>query len=224
MKLVVGLGNPGPKYETTRHNVGFLALDRLIERWNAQGPASKNQGLIYQARVPGLAAAGGDGSDQVTLIKPETFMNLSGRCVAPLFNFYKCRPADLVVLYDDLDLMPAHLRVKTGGGAGGHNGIKSLDESLGAENTGYHRVRIGIGHPRTLNLRIAPVDYVLQPFDDHELAQLDTAFDQVAVAVEGILKGNITRIMNDLHRKQPTPAGTSPSGGPTGSAGPGNKS
>src|SRR4051794_16113943 len=138
MKIVVGLGNPGPKYETTRHNVGFLAVDRLIDEWKATGPASKHQGEVYQADVRG---------EKVLLVKPETFMNLSGRCVAPLMVFFKCKPSDLIVIHDDLDLIPFALRIKTGGGTGGHNGLKSLDESLGAGQNGYHRIRIGIGHP-----------------------------------------------------------------------------
>ena len=196
MKLVVGLGNPGPKYETTRHNVGFLAIDRLVERWKATGPTSKNKAEIYQATV---------GGEQVLLIKPQTFMNLSGQSVAPIFSFYKCAADDVIVLHDDLDLKPISMRLKTGGGAGGHNGLKSMDECLGAANNGYHRVRLGIGHPTALSLRIAPVDYVLQNFTDSELIGLDPLLNQVGQAIELIIGGQMKKAMNEFNRKESEP-------------------
>ncbi len=193
MKLVVGLGNPGPKYETTRHNAGFLALDRLIDRWSARGPTQKYQAELYQAEVKG---------EKVGLLKPQTFMNLSGRSVGPAFGFYKCAPKDLIVIYDELDLKPLSFRLKQGGGAGGHNGIKSIDESLGAGQTDYLRVRIGIGHPRALNLPIQPVDYVLQQFSDEELRGLDPLLDQVADAVERLITGDVTNAMTQYNRRE----------------------
>lgn len=193
MKIVAGLGNPGPKYETTRHNVGFLAVDRLIDRWSATGPAIKNQGEAYQATVKG---------EKVLILKPQTYMNLSGQCVAPFMTFYQCAPEDLIVVYDELDLKPLSFRLKTGGGAGGHNGIKSLDECLGAGKQGYHRVRIGIGHPRALGLPIQPVDYVLQRFSDGELEGLDPLFDKVAEAVEQILVGDMRGAMTKFNRSE----------------------
>src|SRR3989338_9628850 len=124
MKIVAGLGNPGPRYETTRHNVGFLAADRLIDRWNAKGPAAKHEAEIFEAGV---------GGEKVLIVKPQTFMNLSGRSLAPLVRFYKCDPTDLLVIYDDLDLEPLALRLRTGGGTGGHNGLRSIHEHLGEE-------------------------------------------------------------------------------------------
>ncbi|MGZ3698848.1 MAG: aminoacyl-tRNA hydrolase, partial [Bdellovibrionota bacterium] len=169
MKIVVGLGNPGPKYETTRHNAGFLAVDRLVERWKATGPQNKYQAEVWKAKV---------GGEDVLLLKPETFMNLSGKSVAPAFNFFQCAPEDLIVIHDELDLKPMQLRLKTGGGPGGHNGIKSIDASLGAGKTGYHRVRIGIGHPSSAVVnqpRIAPVDWVLMQFSQEECERLDKA-------------------------------------------------
>ena len=150
MKLVVGLGNPGPQYETTRHNVGWLALDRMIDDWKAVGPKVQNNAEVFQARV---------GSEQVLLVKPLTFMNLSGRAVAPLVSFFKCEPSDIVVLQDEVDLKPLTFRLKSGGGSGGHNGLKSLDESLGSN--AYHRVRIGVGHPRDFNPRMDTANWVL---------------------------------------------------------------
>ena len=196
MKLVVGLGNPGPKYETTRHNVGFLAIDRLVERWKATGPVSKYKAEIYQGSVAG---------EQVLLIKPQTFMNLSGQSVAPIFTFYKCVADDVIVLHDDLDLKPISMRLKTGGGAGGHNGLKSMDECLGAAQNGYHRVRLGIGHPTALSLRIAPVDYVLQNFTDDELVRLDPLLNQVGQAIELIIGGQMKKAMNEFNRKESEP-------------------
>ncbi len=196
MKLIVGLGNPGPKYETTRHNVGWLALDRLADRWKAAQPQQKHQSEYQVADFAG---------EKVLLIKPLTFMNLSGRAVAPFFQFHKCEPSDVIVIHDELDLPPGSLRIKTGGGAGGHNGLKSLDECLGAGKTGYHRVRIGVGHPRELGLRISPADYVLQPFSDSEWKDLDPFLDRVAQAVERLMKGDVTGAMNEFNRS-PAPA------------------
>ncbi len=203
MKLVVGLGNPGLKYETTRHNVGFLAIDRLIERWKAQGPQIKNQGEIYQATVQG---------EKVLLVKPQTFMNRSGICVAPIFQFYQCAASDLIVIHDELDLNPLVLRLKTGGGAGGHNGLKSIDESLGKNLNGYHRVRIGIGHPARLPAdadgsrrdwsRMSPADYVLMPFSDQELSELDPLLDEAAGAIEEIIQGKVQAAMTRVHRQK----------------------
>jgi PTH1 family peptidyl-tRNA hydrolase len=194
MKLVVGLGNPGPKYETTRHNAGFLAVDRLIDRWRATGPVVKNQGEVFEANVAG---------EKVFLLKPLTYMNLSGRSVAPLFQFYKCKPDDLIVIHDELDLDPHVLRLKTGGSAGGHNGLKSIDECLGSGQNAYHRVRIGIGHPSRLDLRIQTADWVLQNYSQSELNDLDPLLDDVTTAVELIVKGHMTQAMNRFNRREP---------------------
>jgi len=191
MKLIVGLGNPGPKYETTRHNVGFLAIDRLIDRWNASGPTQKFQSEIYSTSFE---------KNKVSLIKPQTYMNLSGRAVGAIAGFYQCEPHDIIVIHDELDLPPLTLRLKTGGGTGGHNGLKSIDECLGKEKENYHRIRIGIGHPAKRELRISPADYVLQQFTDEELVALDPLLDEVADAIEMILKGDVQSAMNRYHR------------------------
>jgi peptidyl-tRNA hydrolase, PTH1 family len=193
MKIIAGLGNPGPKYELTRHNVGFLAIDRLIERWHATGPNSKFQGELYNTTFKGEA---------VCLVKPQTFMNLSGKCIGPLFQFYHCSPDDLIVIHDELDLNPMTLRLKTGGGTGGHNGLKSIDEVLGKEKNGYHRVRIGIGHPSKMErtAKMSPANYVLLPLEDTELKALDPLLDDVSAAIEEVLQGNIQSAMNKYHR------------------------
>jgi len=190
MKLVVGLGNPGHRYETTRHNAGFLAVDRLVERWRAAGPLEREHGEVYQAEA---------GGEKVLLVKPRTFMNVSGRCVGPLFAFHKCRPEDMIVIHDDIDLTPLGLRIKTGGGTGGHNGLKSIDASIGTANSGYHRVRIGVGKPPHPDMDAA--DHVLQQFSDEELAALDPLLDRVAEAVERILAGDVAGAMNGFNGK-----------------------
>jgi len=206
MKIIVGLGNPGAKYETSRHNVGFLAVDRLVDSWRASGPISRNEGIVYQADVVVQGSR-----EKVLLVKPQTFMNLSGKCVSPLFRFYQCEPQDLIVIHDDLDLGPLALRLKTGGGTGGHNGLKSIDEALGKDNTGYHRIRIGIGHPARLTQDdIGPkkaarstADYVLTQFSDKELEFLDPVLDEVVQAAGLILDGQIKQAMNLFHRPSP---------------------
>jgi PTH1 family peptidyl-tRNA hydrolase len=191
MKLIVGLGNPGPKYETTRHNAGFLAADRLIENWKLGSPKTQNRGEIWTGSFKG---------EKIAVVKPQTFMNVSGQCVAPWVTFFKLEPTDLVVIHDELDVLPGKFRLKTGGGAGGHNGIKSIDECLGSARNGYHRVRIGIGHPRTLERQRDVADWVLEQFSDSELAELDPLLDQVQTAVEMIIQGQITEAMNRFHR------------------------
>jgi len=190
MKIVVGLGNPGPSYETTRHNAGFLAVDRLIDRWNAKGPSVREKGFVWEASVAGV---------KVLIIKPQTFMNVSGRCVAPIVGFFKIDSTDLIVLHDEVDLPTNALRIKTGGGAGGHNGIKSIDESLGAGKNGYHRIRIGVGRPSHPGMETA--DHVLAQYSDNELTALDPLLDRIADAVEKILRGDIRGAMTEYNRK-----------------------
>jgi PTH1 family peptidyl-tRNA hydrolase len=195
MKIIAGLGNPGPKYETTRHNVGFLAVDRLVDHWKASGPNSKSGGEVFQASFE---------NESILLVKPKTYMNLSGRCIGPLVHFYQCKPEDLIVIHDELDLPAMTLRLKTGGGTGGHNGLKSIDEHLGKGQLGYHRIRIGIGHPSTagLNRNVSPADYVLMPFQDEELSALDSVLNDVIGATEEILRGRIQTAMNKYHRSK----------------------
>ncbi|MBU6374698.1 MAG: aminoacyl-tRNA hydrolase, partial [Bdellovibrionales bacterium] len=191
MKLVVGLGNPGPKYELTRHNVGFLAVDRLIDRWQAEGPQNRHQAELFVARVHG---------EQVAIIKPQTFMNLSGRAVSAIATFYKVAPDDIIVIHDELDLPAMTFKIKTGGGPGGHNGLKSLDESFGAGKGGYHRIRVGVGQPLLPSgKRISAEKHVLEEFSPQELQDLDPLLDNVADAVEMILRGDLTRAMNQFN-------------------------
>lgn len=135
MRLVVGLGNPGPKYERNRHNVGFMAVDEIVRRHSFSA---------WRARFQGHVAEGQIGSEKVLILKPATFMNNSGQSVGEALRFYKLDASDVTVIYDELDLAPTKIKVKQGGGNGGHNGLKSIDAHIG---TDYWRVRIGIGHP-----------------------------------------------------------------------------
>ena len=185
MKLVVGLGNPGPRYETTRHNAGFLAIDRLAERWKAKASRVKRNCEIAEAEFDG---------DKALLLKSQTFMNLSGDAVAPIYRFHKCKPEDLVVIHDDIDLPSLSLKIKTGGGTGGHNGLKSIDAHLGAADLGYHRVRIGVGKEANA------VEHVLERFSDDELEALDPLLDQVAEAVELVLRGRVAEAQGKFNR------------------------
>jgi PTH1 family peptidyl-tRNA hydrolase len=192
MKLVVGLGNPGPKYETTRHNAGFLAIDYLVDEWKAKWPADVQEGQAWQATLAG---------EKVVLLKPLTYMNHSGRCVAPIFKFYKLKPEDLIVIHDDLDLKTNVMRLKTGGGTGGHNGLKSIDANLGAGLTNYRRMRVGIGRPAP-GSPIAVVDYVLQQYTDDEIRGLDGLFVRLTKAAERIVRGDMIGAMNEYNREE----------------------
>ncbi len=193
MKLVIGLGNPGAQYEITRHNVGFLAIDYLVEKWGAKGPVKKSQGEVFQADFAG---------HKIHLIKPQTFMNLSGKCVGSLYFFYHCKPQDLIIIHDDLDLPAFSLKLKEGGGTGGHNGLESIQEHLGKENFDFYRVRMGIGHPRALGLRISPADYVLESYGDGELKQLEDFLAKASQAIEKIFSENFQKAMTEFNKKE----------------------
>ncbi|RPE67355.1 peptidyl-tRNA hydrolase [Pacificibacter maritimus] len=166
MKLFVGLGNPGAKYAGNRHNIGFMVLDRLAE--NGFAP--------WRAKFQGKVTEGKLGAEKVILLKPETFMNLSGQSVGEAMRFYKLTPADVIVFHDELDLAPGKARVKTGGGHAGHNGLRSIHQHIGAE---YDRVRLGIGHPGHKD-RVA--GYVLSDFAKADENWLD---DLIRGCVDG---------------------------------------
>ena len=154
MKLFVGLGNPGAKYQNNRHNIGFMALDQIASDHGFSPWKKKFQGQMCDGRL---------GREKVTLLKPETFMNLSGQSVGEAMRFYKLTPADVVVFHDELDLAPTKIKCKTGGGHAGHNGLRSIHQHIGVE---YDRVRMGIGHPGHKD-KVA--SYVLNDFAKAEL-------------------------------------------------------
>lgn len=192
MKLIVGLGNPGPQYETTRHNIGFLCADYLIDAWRASGPTVKHKAQVWTATVDG---------EPVMIIKPQTFMNLSGQAVAPFFQFYKCEPKDVIVIHDELDIDPLEIRFKAGGSHGGHNGLRSMDDCLGSMNTGYVRVRLGIGHPRVFNPRMDVADWVLGRIPDVEWNELPDLFKKSEAGIRLTLQGKMNQAMNQFHGK-----------------------
>jgi PTH1 family peptidyl-tRNA hydrolase len=183
MLVIAGLGNPGPKYANHRHNVGFMAAN-AIHRRHSFSPWSRR----FQAEV----AEGRLGNEKVLLLKPQTFMNLSGQAVGEALRFYKLTPADLTVLYDEIDLAPGKVRVKTGGGAGGHNGIRSVDQHVGKE---YRRVRIGIGHPGVKEL-VSP--HVLGDFSKADREWLEPLLDAIADNAELLVSGDGNGFMNKI--------------------------
>lgn len=181
MLLIAGLGNPGSQYAGQRHNVGFMAAD-AIHRRHSFGPWSK--------KFSALVAEGRIGGEKVLLIKPQTFMNNSGQAVGEAMRFYKLEPKDLIVLYDELDLAPSKVRVKIGGGSGGHNGIRSIDGHCGSE---FRRVRIGIGHPGD---KSRVTGYVLGDFSKADREWLDPLLDAIADNIELLCKGDDSGFMN----------------------------
>ncbi len=195
MKLLVGLGNPGPRYETTRHNAGFLALDRLIDVWSARELGAKFLAELWEASVSG---------EKCLLMKPQTFMNLSGTSVSEVARFYKVSAGDIYVLYDDVDIEKGEFRLKVGGGSAGHNGIRSLDEHLKALGGDYVKIRIGVGRPPLLasGKKALPTDaYVLEPFSDDELDTLDKTLERVTDAVTFALKNSAIDAMNRFNTR-----------------------
>jgi PTH1 family peptidyl-tRNA hydrolase len=184
--LVVGLGNPGPEYERTRHNVGFLVADVLAERVGGRFTVHKKSGAdLLEARLDGR---------KVLLAKPRTYMNLSGRPVAALARFFSVPPTEVIVVHDELDLPFGTLRLKRGGGEGGHNGLRSISSALTTKD--YLRVRFGIGRPPG---RQDPADFVLKPFATPERKELPVLVEQAADAVELLLRAGLESAQNQLH-------------------------
>jgi PTH1 family peptidyl-tRNA hydrolase len=186
MKIIVGLGNPGPEYARNRHNIGFMAVDR-IARLHVFSPWKKKfQGEIAEGRL---------GSDQVLLLKPLTYMNESGRSVGEALRFYKCATDDVTVLHDEIDLAPGKVRLKTGGGNAGHNGLKSITAHIGND---YHRLRIGVGHPGAKELVHR---HVLSDFARSEADWVETLLDAVAEATPWLVSGDGARAVSDIAMK-----------------------
>ncbi len=192
--LIVGLGNPGFEYQFTPHNVGFLAIDRLAERCGAVVNNRRSKALTASAHIAGR---------RVLLVKPETYMNLSGLSVGSLVREFEADPErDVIVLYDDVALPLGSIRVRERGSSGGHNGVKSITGALGTPE--WLRIRIGIAPDAPMaaeSARQGRKDYVLTPFRKSELAVLDTALDEVAVAVEVILAEGASVAMNRFNRR-----------------------
>ena len=183
MLLWVGLGNPGPKYENNRHNVGFMAVDALHDRYG-KGP--------YRSKFGGHLAEAEIGGEKVHLFKPATYLNASGRAVRGVARFFKIKNKDVTVLYDELDLVSGKIRVKRGGGAAGHNGIRSISANIGPE---FRRVRIGIGHPGDKD-RVT--GHVLGNFTKADRDWLNDMLMAIAQAAPVLVAGDDARFMSDV--------------------------
>ena len=206
MRLFVGLGNPGAKYAGNRHNIGFMAVDRIAEDHGFSPWRSKFQGQLAEGRL---------GGEKVVLLKPETFMNRSGQSVGEALRFFKLDPGDVIVFHDELDLAPGKCRVKQGGGHAGHNGLRSLHGHIGE---GYGRVRLGIGHPGHKD-KVAP--YVLNDFSKADRDWLDDLLRGISDGAAALAAGDTGRFMNAvaLRTAPPRSSGTArPGGGPTDTA------
>ncbi|WP_046216562.1 aminoacyl-tRNA hydrolase [Paenibacillus wulumuqiensis] len=181
MKWIVGLGNPGPEYAKTRHNVGFMALDRLAERHGISISQSKSKSLIGEGHIGGVKAV---------LIKPMTYMNLSGEAVRSYMDYYKVALEDLIVVYDDMDTETGKIRLRFQGSAGGHNGIKSIIQHTGTQK--FDRIRMGVSRPEP---GYAIVDYVLSPFPKKEKELLDQMIENTCDALEFSMKHTFEQTM-----------------------------
>jgi PTH1 family peptidyl-tRNA hydrolase len=184
--LVVGLGNPGPRYASTRHNIGFMVADVLAGRMGGAFKAHKRSGAeVLTGRLA---------HRPVVLAKPRVYMNESGRQVGPLAKFYSVRPADVIVIHDDLDIDFGRVRLKTGGGEGGHNGLRSIAAALGTKE--FQRVRIGIGRPPG---RKDPAAFVLEPFTSAERGEVPTLCELAADATELLIGAGLEAAQNQVH-------------------------
>ena len=188
MFIIVGLGNPTPEYEGTRHNVGFEVIDALARKYNIDVDTKKHRAYIGKGMIEG---------QKVILAKPQTYMNLSGESVRELVNYYKIDPEEeLIVVYDDISLAPGQIRIRKKGSAGGHNGIKNIIANLGTDK--FQRIKIGVGEkPKEWDL----ADYVLSPFSREERAAVDEAIGHAAKALELMLNDETDAAMNEYNRK-----------------------
>lgn len=183
MLLLVGLGNPGAEYARNRHNIGYMAAETIARRYHF-GP--------WKKRFQGVTAEGNVGGDKVLALEPGTYMNLSGQSVVAALQFFKLKPENVVVIHDELDLPPGKIRVKKGGGHGGHNGLRSIDSHIGKD---YWRVRLGIGHPGDKDLVSG---YVLHDFAKADQSWIDPLLDAVADSLPLMVEGQPENFMNKV--------------------------
>jgi PTH1 family peptidyl-tRNA hydrolase len=192
IRLFVGLGNPGPEYEDTRHNAGFWYIDALARRLGVTlQPDRAYHGLVARANLP---------QGPVWLLQPMTFMNLSGKSVAPLARFFKINPDEVLVAHDELDLLPGQVKLKKGGGHGGHNGLRDIHAQLGSPD--YHRLRLGIGHP---GVKHEVAAYVLRKPPQAEREAIFKCIDQSMDATEAFLTGDTAKATALVHAQPPRP-------------------
>lgn len=185
MYLIVGLGNPEPEYSKTRHNMGFNTINQISNKYNIKVNKSKFKGLYAKERIEGK---------DVILLKPQTFMNLSGICIREFINFFKIDIKDVIVIYDEIQVAPGKIRIRTKGSSGGHNGMKSIIENLGTEE--FARIRIGIGsqeHPNDM------INYVIGKIDEQTCEILEEGVTKAKNATIEILKNGIDSAMNKFN-------------------------
>jgi len=188
VKLLVGLGNPGPDYARSRHNVGFLVADEVARQVGARFSLRKFAAEIAEAEARG---------ERMWIVKPQTYMNHSGESVGPALRYWKLALEDLVVVHDDLELDPFRVQVKVGGGHGGHNGVKSVNAHVGSPD--YARVRLGVGRPPEA---VDPADWVLGRFTRGEEAELEAAVQLAAEAARAVALDGVVKAMNQINRRK----------------------
>ena len=182
MYLIVGLGNPEAEYGKTRHNMGFNTINKIAERYHINVNKTKFQGLSEVGTIEG---------QKVILVKPQTYMNLSGECVKPFVDFYKIEKENILVIYDDMDIEPGKIKIRKKGSAGGHNGMKSIIQMIGTEE--FPRIRVGIGRPIRKDDEI---NYVIGAIPEEDLKRLDEGIEKAQKAVEEILRNGVDSAMN----------------------------
>jgi peptidyl-tRNA hydrolase, PTH1 family len=185
MFLIVGLGNPGREYKETRHNVGFMVVDRLCQKWGVKPSRLQSKALVAQTLVE---------EEKIILAKPQTFMNLSGEAVGPLMRYYKLELSQLIVIHDDLDLPLGTLRLRPGGGSGGQKGLNSIIQKLGTQD--FPRMRIGIGRPPG---RMDAADYVLQSFSSGDMETFQFVLNKAEEAVTAFIQHGLDTAMNQYN-------------------------
>jgi peptidyl-tRNA hydrolase, PTH1 family len=190
IRLIVGLGNPGPEYALTRHNAGFWWVDNLAQTLPAcfLQRETRFQAMLAKTKIIG---------QEVFLLQPQTFMNRSGQAVGPLAHFYKINPEQVLVVHDELDLAPGVVKLKKGGSSGGHNGLKDITAALGTQD--YWRLRLGIGHPRSLNLQQAVADFVLHRPRKEEQRLIETAIADSMDTIHLLCEGKFDLAVMQLH-------------------------
>lgn len=192
IRLLVGLGNPGPEYEATRHNAGFWWIDQAARLLGVT--------LIPERSYHGLVARVNRPDGPIWLLEPMTFMNLSGRSVAALARFFKIAPNEILVAHDELDLLPGQMKMKLGGSHAGHNGLKDIHAQLGSAD--YWRLRLGIGHP---GVKAEVIDYVLRKPPHEQREAIDKSIEQSLAALDLLLTGDMEKAMMKIHAKPPRP-------------------
>lgn len=200
IRLIVGLGNVGAEYEATRHNAGFWFVDAVARRAGAA--------FAHERKFHGEVARIRDHARELWLLKPATYMNRSGQAVVALALYYKILPAQILVAHDEVDLPPGAVKLKRGGGTAGHNGLKDIQARLSTPD--FWRLRLGVGHPRTLALRQEVADFVLHPASREHQAAIDAAIERALDAVPLLVEGQFERAMMKLHRAPAAPDAAPP--------------